>query len=156
MTFQRVTAVALISLLAGASRVAAQEVRGFAHAGFATEVDDRTYPAVGGGLTVTLGQPWVSAGAEGDYYMAWPYLNGRAAVFGQANMAPARTVRPFAVAGYSISEYSGPMFGGGVELRPSNRRIGFRFTVEDYLVSPSRHSGTATNHHVSFRAAVVF
>ena len=109
----------------------AQEVRGFAGAGVASDLNSR-YPAFGGGVLLDLPTSWVSAGAEGDMFVSWPYVAGRGALFGQVNVVRRRAFRPFVLAGYGWGESAGPMIGAGIELRMRGR-LGLRATVEDYL-----------------------
>src|SRR5258705_10296833 len=156
MIVQRIAAMSVLALLAAAPGASAQEIRGFASAGVTSDVNDQRFPAFGGGVLVDLGQPWVSAGAQGETFVSWPYFGGRAAVFGQGNLAPKKAVRPFVLAGVGFGEGAGPMFGGGVELRAPNQRLGFRFAVEDYVVRLNGFEGSGTGHQVALRAAILF
>ena len=157
MTLQRLAAVTVFAFVAGTTHSAsAQEVRGFATAGVTSDVNDQRFPAFGGGAIVDLGQPWVSAGAQGEVFVSWPYFAGRGAVFGQGNLAPKKLVRPFVLAGLGFGEEAGPMFGGGVEVRPPNQRIGFKVTVEDYVIRINGFEGARTGHQVAIRAGILF
>jgi hypothetical protein len=156
MILQRIAAPALLALLAGAPWASAQEVRGFASGGFTTDVNTQRYPAFGGGAVVSLGQPWVSAGAQADAFVSWPYFGGRGAVFGQGNLAPKRPISPFVLAGYGFGEDSGPMIGAGVDLRAPHQRIGLRLAVEDYVLRYRRYQGPTTSHQIAFRAGILF
>lgn len=116
-----------------APRAEAQEWRGFANAGVMSDVNEQRFPSFAGGVLFDLPTSWVSAGAQGEVFVSWPYAAGRGAVFGQANVVRRGAVRPFLLAGYGWGESAGMMFGGGVEVRVPNRRIGLRATVEDYV-----------------------
>jgi hypothetical protein len=126
MIVQRIAAMSVLALLAVAPGASAQEIRGFASAGVTSDVNDQRFPAFGGGVLVDLGQPWLSAGAQGETFVSWPYFA------------------------------AGPMFGGGVELRAPNQRLGFRFAVEDYVVRFNGFEGSRTGHQVALRAAILF
>jgi len=128
-----VLALVMAAALTPGRPLHAQEVRGFAGAGVASDLNSR-YPAFGGGVLVDLPSSWLSAGVEGDVFVSWPYFGGRGAMFGQVNVVGRRAVRPFVLAGYGWGESAGPMIGGGIELRVPGRRLGLRATVEDYLV----------------------
>jgi hypothetical protein len=156
MTVQRIAGVAVLALLAGVSRASAQAVRGFASAGYTSDLNEQRYPAFGGGVLVDLRQPWVSAGAQGDAFVSWPYFGGRAAVFGQGNVVPKGPVRPFVLAGVGFGEDSGPMLGAGVEVRPPNQRIGLRVAVEDYMRRYNAFGGPKTGHQVAVRVGILF
>lgn len=156
MTSHRIAAVAALTLLAGAARTSAQEVRGFASAGYSSDLNDQRYPAFGGGVLVDLGQPWVSAGAQGETFVSWPYFAGRGTFFGQGNLLPKGPVRPFVLGGVGFGEDGGPMFGAGVELRPSNERLGWRIAVEDYVRRYTAFDGPKTGHQVAVRVGILF
>src|SRR5215207_933514 len=140
-----VFALVIAAALDSGRPLQAQEVRGFAGAGVASDLNSR-YPALGGGMLVDLPSSWFSAGAEGDMFISWPYVAGRGALFGQANVMRRRAVRPFVLAGYGWGESAGPMIGGGVEMRVRGR-FGVRATVEDYLVRLGLHGGRAETRH---------
>jgi hypothetical protein len=125
-------ALVMAAALSAGGPLYAQEVHGFAGAGVSSDINSR-YPAFGGGVLVDLPTSWLSAGAEGDVFVSWPYFGGRGAVFGQANVLRGRAVRPFVLAGYGWGESAGPMIGGGLELRVHGP-FGVRASVEDYLV----------------------
>ena len=157
MTAYRVAAAIGLVLLAGAAPISAQEIRGFASAAASSDVNHQHYPAFGGGVIADLGQPWLSAGAQGEVLVSWPYFAGRGAIFGQGNLAPKGAVRPFVLAGIGFGEEGGPMFGGGVELRAPNQRIGLRVAVEDYVVRFQGYQRPwATGHQVAVRAGILF
>ena len=111
----------------------AQELRGFAGAGVASDLNSH-YPAAGAGVLLDLPGSWVAAGAEGDIFTSDGYFAGRGAAFGQVNVIRRGTIRPFALAGYGWGESAGPMIGAGVDVRFPGRRLGLRASVEDYLV----------------------
>ena len=55
-----------------------------------------------------------------------------------------------------------PMVGGGLEIRPADRRLGFRIALEDYLLRYDRYdillrpTGQETGHQISVKVGVVF
>ena len=109
--FIGITGVLSIAALAGAGTASAQDLRGFVAGGVMTDVNSGRYPAVGGGVVVDLGQPWVSGGAQGEAFFSWPYVAGRGALFAQANVVPRGPVRPFLLAGVGSGESAGPLAG---------------------------------------------
>lgn len=123
----------MISMTTLASTASAQNVRGFISGGIISDVNHQNFPSAGGGIVVNLGQPWVSAGAQGETFWQWPYFAGRGTFFGQGNLFPKGRIRPFVLAGYAFGETAGTMVGGGIEFRPLNGRAGLRISVEDYL-----------------------
>jgi hypothetical protein len=152
-----IAAVAAIAIVAGVRSAPAQELRGFAGAGVMSDVNSQHVPAFGGGALVDVGQPWISAGAQGEAFVSWPYFAGRGTVFGQGNLMRRGAVRPFLLAGAGFGETAGPMFGGGVEMRPRDGRLGFRVAVEDYISDITPYVGEGfTAHQVTVRIAVVF
>jgi hypothetical protein len=167
--------VVLIVLAAapGVSVVSAQDLRGFVGGGVISDVNHQRFPSLGGGVVVDVGQPWVSAGAQGETFWQWPYFAGRGAVFAQGNLSPGRRIRPFVLGGVGFGESAGPMFGGGVEFRSPHRRPGLRVSIEDYVsrvggldcASPGLHSYCDANqraatdrveHQVAVRVGVLF
>ncbi len=132
------TALVLIGTLAlgmasvGVPDAGAQAVEGFATGNLHRDVNEQPFGGAGGGVLVHLGR-WVAVGGEGDLFISIPYFAGRGTLFGQANLRPGTTVRPIVIGGISGGEESGPMLGGGVEIRPSRRRVGLRATVQDHL-----------------------
>ena len=160
--------------LSHAGLTSAQELRGFAGAGLVSDVNDNRFPGFGGGVLFDLPTGWLTAGAQGEMFVSWPYVAGRGAVFGQVNPLRRGVVRPVFLAGYGFGVSEGPMIGGGVELRPPDRRIGFRVTVEDYMArvdgldcvslgySPSycaaelRGGRPYTEHQLTVRVALLF
>ena len=171
-TIRVVTLIALTTVVA-APDVLAQSVRGFVSGGVISDVNQQRFPSAGGGILVDLGQPWVSAGVQGETFWQWPYFAGRGTVFGQVNLMPRSSVRPFVLAGIGYGESDGPMVGGGLELRPRRGGPGLRVSVEDYV---SRIGGLPCSsfglqsycdenpraargyvaHQVAVRAAVLF
>ena len=113
--------------------VSAQDLRGFVAGGVTSEVTPAAILSAAGGVLVNLGQPWVSVGAQGETFWQWPSFAGRGTLFAQGNVISKGRVRPFVLGGVGFGESAGPMIGGGVELRPLNRRLGVRVSVEDYL-----------------------
>jgi len=157
MTVQRLAAVTILALLACARPVSAQDARGFIGGGTAEDGYSNAYPSFGGGFLMNVGQPWVSAGAQADGFVSWPYFAGRGALFAQGNLLPKGVVRPFVLAGGSFGEMAGPMLGGGIEIRPAGSSIGFRVSVEDYVQRyRGLYSPSSTINQLSVRAAVVF
>lgn len=169
MRILKVVAVMTLATLAGVRCASAQDVRGFVNGGVMSDMNNQHFPAVAGGALVDLGQPWVSAGAQGEVFMSWPYFGGRGAVFGQGNLVARGPVRPFVLGGFGWGESAGPMFGGGVDVGPRDRRIGFRFAIEDYLLRASGydcsvvgcaadpHGGRPfTGHQVTVRVGLLF
>ena len=152
----------LATLGAGARGAHAQIVSGFAGVSLASEMNGQHFPALGGGVVVDLPGSWLSAGAQGETLVSWPYFGGRGALFGQVRIGGRRTIAPLALAGYGFGEAAGPMFGGGVELRSPAARFGLRATVEDYV---ARVNGFDFNengvrlysaHQLSLRIAFLF
>jgi hypothetical protein len=131
--FVSIAGVLAFATLCGIQPLSAQDLRGFAGGGVMSDVNSERFPAFGGGVLVDLGQPWISAGGQGEAFVSWPYFGGRGAVFGQGNVIPKGPVRPFLLAGVGFGESSGPLFGGGVEIAPRTGRLGLRVAVEDYL-----------------------
>jgi hypothetical protein len=123
----------VVATVAAAGRLGAQDLRGFVAAGVMSDPNGQRFPAFGGGVLIDLGQPWLSAGGEGEMFVSWPYFAGRGAVFAQGNVMRRGPLRPFVVGGMGFGESAGPMFGAGIDVRPGNRRIGVRAAVEDYL-----------------------
>lgn len=156
MRLHALSLVTALVLIAGVHSASAQDVRGITFGGVTGDANGQQFPAFGGGVLVDLGQPWVSAGAQGEAFVSWPYFAGRAALFGQGNLAPGKLVRPFVLAGVGLGEYSGPMFGGGVEFRPPQQRVGFRVAVEDYTIRYQRFDGGTTHHQVALHVGVIF
>jgi hypothetical protein len=151
----------LIAALASPAAAQSPLVRGFAAAGSASDVNRQNALTFGGGVLVDLGQPWVSAGAQGDALTRNGYYAGRGAVFGQFNPLGAGPIRPFVLGGMGFGEWAGPLIGGGVEVR-TGPRLGFRLALEDYT---SRHivydrafveTGRETGHQVSVKFGVLF
>lgn len=133
MKILRIPAFILLAATMGPSIVSAQDVRGFVTGGVISDVNHQRFPSAGGGVLVDVGQPWLSIGAQGETFWQWPYFAGRGTVFGQGNLNPKGRIRPFVLGGVGFGETAGPMFGGGVELRPPNGSLGLRVSVEDYL-----------------------
>jgi hypothetical protein len=157
MRLHTVIVVTALALIAGAHSASAQDVRGTAFGGVTGDVNGERYPAFGGGVLVDLGQPWISAGGQGEAFMSWPYFAGRGAVFGQATLAPKQLIRPFVMGGVGFGEDSGPMFGGGIEVRAPGQRYGFRVAVEDYVVRINGFDRRTTTHHqVALRVGILF
>jgi hypothetical protein len=147
--------VVLVTLI-GAQAVSAQDLRGFVHGGVTSDVNRQNFPAFGGGIVVNAGQPWVAVGAQGETFFSWPYFAGRGTVFGQGQLRRSGTVRPFVLGGYGWGEEGGPMLGGGVEIRPHEKGVGLRATVEDYIVHVDGYFRQYTGHQVALRVGVVF
>jgi hypothetical protein len=146
-----------------APSASAQEVtlRGFAVAGGGSTGGGTNFRTFGGGLTADLGQPWVSAGAQGEALTSGGYYAGRGAVFGQVNPFGRSAIRPFVLGGFGFGEEAGPLVGAGVELRPTGGRFGFRLAVEDYIMRSNRYRGfepvgRQTTHQVSAKVGVLF
>ena len=156
MTLKRIAAAAILALLAGAPIASAQEFRGFVAAGVSSDPNQDQYPSFGGGLLVDIGQRWVSAGVQGETLISWPYVNGRLAFFGQGNLTQGKPITPFVLAGVGIGEYSGGLYGGGVEIRPAGQRLGLRVAFEDYLTRYRKYDGSMTHHQVGLRVGVLF
>lgn len=169
----RILAAFLLATPAGAGIVSAQEVRGFVTGGVISDVNQQRFPTAGGGVLFDLGQPWVSAGAEGETFWQWPYFAGRGTLFGQVRLIPKGRIRPFVLAGRGFGEMAGPMIGGGIELRPANGRVGLRVSVEDYLAriggldcgsyglqsycnENPRAARDHTEHQLTVRAGILF
>ena len=150
-----IAALVVLGTLGGSRPGAAQEVRGFAGGGTASEYS-RTYPSFGGGVLVDAGQRWVSLGAQGDGFVSWPYFAGRATLFAQGNLVPKGTYRPFVLAGRAFGELDGLMVGGGVEVRPAGSRIGFRASVENYHKTYRGMYGSSSTNDVTMRVGVLF
>ncbi len=128
-----VVALVMVATLWNVGRAQAQEFRGFAGAGMASDLNSR-YPSFGGGVLIDLPTDWLSAGAQGDMFVSWPYVAGRGAAFGQVNVVRRGTFRPFLVGGYGWGELAGPLVGAGLDVRFPARRLGLRASVEDYLI----------------------
>jgi len=117
-------AVAALLFVAATQNASAQEVRGFAFAGTTSDSNSQRFPAVGGGVTVDLGQPWLAAGAQGETFFELPYFAGRGAVFAEGRILPRSTVRPLVIAGYGFGEDAGPLVGAGIGAAPVARSAG--------------------------------
>jgi hypothetical protein len=127
-------AMAIALAIAASVRAAsAQDVRPFATAGFMSTVNNEKVPAFGGGVLVDLGQPWMSAGAQGDVFVSPPYAAGRGTLVAQGKLLTRGPVRPFLLAGLGFGESAGPMIGGGVEIGPGGGRAALRLVIEDYF-----------------------
>jgi hypothetical protein len=152
-----VTAAAVLALatLLHTPPAFAQELRGFVGGGVMSDVNDEHFPTIGGGVLVDLGQPWVSAGGQGEMFFSWPYVAGRGGAFVQGNVVPKGPVRPFVLAGFGSGETDGAMFGAGVEFRPRSR-AGLRASVEDYLAKVGTRTDYYTDHQITIRVAVTF
>jgi hypothetical protein len=162
------TPVAAVTLsvccLTAASTASAQDARGFVGAAVSSNISHDHYAGVGGGVTIDLGTPWISAGGQGEALVSWPYFAGRGALFAQGNLAHTARFRPFVLGGYGFGEDAGPLVGGGVELREPQTRYGFRISVEDYVVRydaayesyVAGHPVTRTGHQVAIRASLLF
>jgi hypothetical protein len=152
----------------------AQELRGFLGASTVSDLNEQHFPALGGGVLLHLPTPWITAGAQAEMMISWPYVAGRGAVFGQVNVLRRRPVTPFVLLGIGFGESAGPMVGGGVDLRPWGGRMGLRVNVEDYLARVEGfdcaafgytrsvcdtylHGGDSYfNHQLSLRVALLF
>jgi hypothetical protein len=170
MNILRITVIVFLATVAGVRCVSAQNIRGFVNGGVMGDMNNQHFPAVAGGALVDLGQPWVSAGAQGEVFMSWPYFGGRGAAFGQGNLVTRGPVRPFLLGGFGWGESAGPMFGAGVDLASPEHRVGFRVSVEDYLARVSGfdcavfggcqtapHGGRPfTGHQVTVRVGILF
>jgi opacity protein-like surface antigen len=161
------TAAAMAVAVLVANAAAAQEVRGFVTGGVTGDVNGERFPAFGGGAVVDLGTPWLSAGGQGEAFFSGPYAAGRGAVFGQGNIPAGPLVRGIVLGGLGFGEDSGPMFGGGLEIRPTGTRIGLRVTVEDFVgrlygySCPTQFAFCQSTpdgylHQVVFRAGITF
>ena len=121
-----------IAALLLTTTVWAQSPSGFAALGVHQDTNDARFASASGGVVFDLPTEWLSAGAQGDLFVSYPYVAGRGTVFAQGNVVPRRSIRPFALAGFGFGESAGPMIGAGVEIwRPNGR--GLRVTVQDYL-----------------------
>ena len=129
----RIIACFALATSAGVSVALAQAVRGFVAGGVISDVNHERFPSAAGGVLVNLGQPWLAVGAQGETFWLWPYFAGRGTVFAQGSLSPKGGIRPFVLGGVGFGESAGPLIGAGVELRPPNRRVGVRVSVEDYL-----------------------
>ena len=174
MRSRSIAAILFLVTAAGSGRLAAQDLRGFATAGVMSDLNNQHFPAFGGGVMIDAGQPWISAGGQGEAFVSWPYFAERGAVFAQGNVFRQGPVRPFVLGGLGFGESAGPMFGAGIDVRPGNGRIGLRATVEDYLArvegfdcaaygysqptcNAFPHGGRPyTGHQVTFRVGVLF
>ena len=166
MKMMLTVAVAAALVAVAALPAAAQPVtfRGFATAGQVVDNNRSQILGVGGGVLVDAGQPWVSAGAQGDVLSSNGYYAGRGAVFAQVNPLGRFPVRPFVLGGIGWGEVAGPLIGGGLDVLPGNRRLGFRIAVEDYLMriptydsrSLFKPAGHETSHQVSVKIGVLF
>jgi hypothetical protein len=173
MTPVRILVIAFFTVLAGMSSASAQTIRGFVSGGMITDVNQQRFPSAGGGIVVNLGMPSLSAGAQAETFWQWPYFAGRGTVFGEIELIPNGRIRPFVLGGRGFGETAGPMFGGGLELRPSGTRVGLRVSVEDYLArigglecgsfglqsycdENPRAARGYVEHQVTLRAAVLF
>ena len=165
----RIAGVVILVAVAGVRCASAQNLRGFVNGGVMSDLNNQHFPAAGGGALIDLGQPWISAGAQGEVFMSWPYFGGRGAIFGQGNVVHKGPVRPFVLGGLGWGESAGPMFGGGVEVGPRESRIGLRVAVEDYLARVGGfscvaygcegfpHAGQAyIGHQVTVRVGILF
>src|SRR3954469_23822759 len=102
-----VTTLAIVGGLLGCAQpAAAQEVRGFAFGGATADMNNQTYPALGGGVLVDLGQPWLAAGAQGESFFQFPYFTGRGAVFAEGRLFARSALRPLLLGGYTFGEVS--------------------------------------------------
>ena len=169
----RMLAFILLATTVGVSMVSAQDVRGFVTGGVISDVNRQRVPSAAGGVLVDVGQPWLSVGAQGETFWQWPYFAGRGTLFGQGTLIPKGPIRPFLLGGVGFGETDGPMFGAGVEMRPPNRRVGLRMSVEDYLArigaldcgsyglqsycdENPRAARGYIEHQVTFRVGVLF
>jgi hypothetical protein len=156
------TRLVLIAMMLAvpAARASAQNVRGFAGAAVTGDVNNQHYNSFGGGALVDLGTPWLSAGAQAEALVSWPYFAGRGALFAQGNVVPAGPLRPFLLAGFAKGEESGALVGGGAEFRQAGSRLGFRVSVEDYVIRYTSYDGrdfrNTTGHQVAVRGSVLF
>jgi hypothetical protein len=164
MRIAAAVAVVFAATVAIAPGASAQEVtfRGFADAGQGSTVNGSKFGTFGGGLVVDLGQPWFSAGAQGEALTSGGYYAGRGAVFGQVNPLGRSPFRPFVLGGYGFGEEAGPLVAAGLEVRPAGGRLGFRLAVEDYMTRGGRYGaqgqrlGEETRHQVSVKVGVMF
>jgi len=149
-------AVLALATLVNAPSASAQDLRGFLGGGVMSGVNAERFPTVGAGVLVDLGQPWLSAGGQGEMFFSWPYVAGRGGMFLQGNLLPKGPVRPFVLAGFGSGESDGAMLGAGVEFRPTSRAAGFRMSVEDYRSKVGGPAKFHTGHQVTIRAAMTF
>ena len=159
------TVAGVLLAIALVTPAGAQELRAFAGAGFMSDLNGERFPMAGGGVTIDLGRPWISAGAQGEAFFSGGYPGGRGSVFGQFSVPGLGILRPFALGGAGFGEEAGPMFGGGIEVRAPNRRIGMRLSVEDYIASIepcptdsifSCEASRPSPHQLTVRFAVLF
>lgn len=159
--------VALVTLLVGSALLGrarptvAQEIRGFVGGGMMADVNDQRFPAFGGGVLLDSPTEWVSAGAQGEMFVSWPYFAGRGAVFGQVNPVQRGPLRPFLMAGYGFGESGGLLVGAGLEVRSRDRRRGLRASVEDYFAQVQQYPFRAgarsiIGHQLTVRVGLVF
>ena len=151
-----IAAVIAAATLVTAESASAQNFRGFVGGGVMSDVNDEHFPTAGGGVLFDLGQPWVSAGGQGEVFFSWPYVAGRGGMFLQGNVVPKGPVRPFVLAGFGSGESDGAMFGAGVEFRPRAGAAGFRASVEDYLAKVGAGANYYTDHQITIRVALAF
>jgi hypothetical protein len=129
----RIAILAVLALMGGGA-AAAQEVRGFVAAASTTNLNDRKFTGLGGGVVIDTGLPWVSGGALWETFFDDGYVSGRGTVFGQGNLFRAGSFRTFVLGGVGFGVVAdGPLFGGGFEVRPPRTRVGVRASVQDYL-----------------------
>jgi hypothetical protein len=123
----------VVAVLMGAARpVGAQPVFGYTAFSINSDLNDQVFSGASGGVLIDVAHSWVSAGAEADLFVSWPYFAGRGGTFAQVNVVRRSPFRIFAMGGFSWGEQSGPMVGAGVELW-TRGRLGLRATVQDYL-----------------------
>jgi hypothetical protein len=125
-------ALVILVVLARSHPTSAQQLSGFVTFGVSSD-SSQQFPGVGGGVLLDLANSWMSIGGQGDMFFSGGYVAGRGGPLGQANLIRHGALRVFAIGGFGFGVMEGPMFGGGVEVRPANRRIGFRATVQDYV-----------------------
>lgn len=155
--------LAAVMLTVFADLGSAQDARGFLGAAVSSSVNREWYAAVGGGMTIDLGTPWLSGGGQAEALISLPYVAGRGAIFGQFNVIPRSHIRPFVLGGAGFGEDSGRLVGAGIEFRDRANRYGFRMTVEDYLTRyetysapPVTRSSVVTGHQIAIRGAMLF
>ena len=145
----------LVLSLTGPRVLSAQRLHGFLTPGVHSDLNDQSFAGIGGGALFDLMGSRISVGGQADLFISQGYFAGRVGPVGQFNVLRRGIVRPFAIGGFAWGESSGPMLGGGLELRPRGR-IGFRVSVQDYFARVGGYRGTpdTTAHQVSVQAGI--
>jgi hypothetical protein len=80
----RIATLVVLTTTVGPSSVSAQDFWVFATGGVMSDTNHERFPSAAGGVLVSLGQPWLSVGAQGETFWQWPHSRVAARCSGKA------------------------------------------------------------------------